>query len=481
MATQQQFKVQRGKASFGASADQLDVSITAVGSLTRAFARVTGVLASSHGETAGSNTARTNRDVSVTCELSDVDTVTLKRPASATDIDVAVWWEVLEYVGPAGGPHEIVVHDHSTRQIAAAATSVDGADFASPDPSKCVPIVTGSINGSAGSTWGTNVAVKADFIDDGDGTGKARYTRTGSTFVIQLSTCVVEFRGSHWSVQRQAFTFSATGVTSFSCSSVAWATTLIIATCESGGNNNRDLTALFFEGADSTHFKGHIEVSSDLTARDGVAFLVSHPKMFVKRDDSEEGTLAGYSTSVTLPQNEQRTIPGGGTPIPDTSRAIAWCYTTNTASTPAYPGAHWSYAILDGTTVEFERSRGNAGNGNLGLQVADLASIAIEQESASKEGASEVAVAVGVRLDCQLEGDAEADCVAGPDASVDVEGASEVEASSRIILPAQGSEDEEARKRRDRAVTRPPPRVVFPIRDPRDDEEEPPVTVVIKT
>ena len=128
---------------------------------------------------------------------------TRKGPSVDYEKDHQVGWEILEYIGPAGGPNEIVVRSQSftTNPIAPSVSSIQ-------DPNQTVVFITGQ-SADGQRTDGLNTAELS-------AANEPIFTQgNGGTSVV--SYAVVEFTGSNWAPVRrveQSFSSSSTVVAS---------------------------------------------------------------------------------------------------------------------------------------------------------------------------------------------------------------------------------------------------------------------------
>ena len=186
-------RVQRGVAVYGASADTLAVSFGSAVVVSRAIIRLTSVTYSSGGPEKTTTANRSNDDLGCYVDQTSVTTAgfTLTRLAAGIDEDVRVDWEVIEYVGPVGGPWEFEVIARANKRLNPAvftgSTSIAGL---SSDYSKVVAVGTGVTSGATGASWGD--ASVALGIDTSSGSELITAQRSVAASTTNASTAASE-------------------------------------------------------------------------------------------------------------------------------------------------------------------------------------------------------------------------------------------------------------------------------------------------
>lgn len=209
----QDFLVQRGNAVVSGTGITLTAGVDykAPTTNTRAYVRITDTNMTGAGSiTLG---APSNPDdLSAYIEGADdlVTSFSIVRPPSATG-NTRVQWEIVEYVGVAGGDNEFIVRDAGEVTYGASSLSVTGTAVTGVSTDSDVAVfITGQYNpATAVGDYNTGLSVSSwDATDNrpiferGDADGVAART----------SYAVVEFVGRNWGVQRAEHTFTNAGV-----------------------------------------------------------------------------------------------------------------------------------------------------------------------------------------------------------------------------------------------------------------------------
>lgn len=367
-----QFKVQRSVITFGADEDVWSESVTAVGALSKAFAKINGVCFTTLGLTAGTTSDQNQRDFQASCLLVDADTVDLERNTNATNSDNDAFIEVLEYIGVAGSPEEIVVHVHETIQVNGGSTEATGTVFTPGDSSKCVVFITG--HRSARNFEDASDMLCTGEIDTAGGV-KVKLKRTTSSAAVNVSYAVVEFKGSAWTVQTVEHTFSVAGDNETeTISAVTWANSFVVSSARVPEDENEDVGWNCWPGADTTHVRFKLNSGADSPASTVVrAFVVSHAKMLVGHYDSISGSGSDFVSSGSQPQTQPVTVSAVG----DMAKTFLIATADSTGTTATYPSQAWNYRLTSTTNVDFKRARTNT-TSEWALQVVDLSSMPID-------------------------------------------------------------------------------------------------------
>jgi len=209
----QDFLVQRGSSVVSGTGITLaaGVDYKAPAENARAYVRIT----DTNMTGAGSDTLGASRnpdDLFAYIEEADdlVTSFSIVRPPAATD-NTRVQWEIVEYVGVAGGDNEFIVRDagevtYGASSLFATGTAVSGVSV----DSDVAVLITGQYNpATAVEDYNTGLSISSwdsagdrPIFERGDADGVAART----------SYAVVEFVGRNWNVQRVEHTFVSAGV-----------------------------------------------------------------------------------------------------------------------------------------------------------------------------------------------------------------------------------------------------------------------------
>jgi hypothetical protein len=206
----QDFKIQRGSTTI--AVDNTTVTITAGTDYDAptgdAFIRIVSTRLSGGGYTGGGgNQPPDHHMVSVSNPDNIGTNITFERSASDPTWDTYVAWEIIEYVGSAGGVNEIKVREAGTITVAGGSATT-GVVSGISDDSDVVVFITGQrTDGSASGNVDRGLHT-AQWNSAGD---TATFTRDDAGNNGYVSYAVVEFTGSNWKVQRVTHQQTATG------------------------------------------------------------------------------------------------------------------------------------------------------------------------------------------------------------------------------------------------------------------------------
>lgn len=208
------FKIQRGESIVSGTGLTLvaGVDYEAPNSSTSAFVRIT----NSHMTGAG-------RDSLGGAQNADDYTAYITNPANLTtsftisrDTDsinnTYVAWEIIEYVGAAGGDNEIIVRDQQSLSLGTAANTATGASVPSVvNDADVVVFITGQMHRTGNRTESYSHQFTSAWSAGTDEPTFERGDHGGNA--AEVSYAVVEFTGLNWKVQRVEHVYSAVGVT----------------------------------------------------------------------------------------------------------------------------------------------------------------------------------------------------------------------------------------------------------------------------
>ncbi len=208
------FKVQRGVATVTGNGLILNApgAFTAVSNLSNAFVRITNSQHTGAGRDSGGGNQNAD-DVTTSIAFINTGQIQLSRFGSANNTRVA--WEIVEYIGPAGGPNEIIVRQQGTVTFADSSATVQPATALPagiPGP-KLAGFVTGVANPDTGRNDYETQLVTVDAFPAGPLPANTRPTfrRISDDDAVVVSYAVVEFRGGNWTVARAEHTYTAAG------------------------------------------------------------------------------------------------------------------------------------------------------------------------------------------------------------------------------------------------------------------------------
>jgi hypothetical protein len=379
-------KIQRGVVDFGASADSATATISAVGSLGKAFARITGVQHNSGGLAAGDSTggAKNNDDMGMTCLLTATDTVTFTRLAAGQNSDYRVYFEVWEYVGSAGGANEFLVRYHNNVSMASGTGQVDQDVSDIATLGDCVPFVCGITNENISANW--HAALVTLTMVSGT-PNKVRLDRNNTSNANVVSVAVVEFTGSAWTVQQNVShaVSAATTQTETITDVTDWATAFIVGSFRADAANDDDIGNNFWRGATTTAIK----FRSLSGGGDFVVHVVKHADLDVEHLDSIDGGGTDHPAGSASPQTVNTTV----TTLSDTAAAALIGSTQSAQTANRGPRPNWQYRLTSTSNAEWWVARHDDAD-EWALQVLDFSGVA--SSSGSVGSTAGVATVSGV-------------------------------------------------------------------------------------
>lgn len=175
---------------------------------SRAFIRITNTNNTGAGSVSNTGNAD-DTTVYVSIPSSITSSVVLTRPAAATG-DTEVAWEIIEYIGGAGGNNEIIVREQSALTYGSGNTTVNTSAVSGiVDDNDVAVFITGQANPDTNKGYPLGLSTAAWNA----GSDTATFTRGASGNAAIVSYAVVEFTGNNWQVQRSSHTYSAAGTT----------------------------------------------------------------------------------------------------------------------------------------------------------------------------------------------------------------------------------------------------------------------------
>ena len=215
VSTNQDFYIQRGVSDIANTTSSVTITAgveyVAPKASTSAFIRITNASHTGAGATSGGGTQNaSNVTTSIQNPSNITNSVTFQRTGITNS--TRIYWEIIEYTGPAGGDNEMIVRAQENAIYGSANTTVTTPTIEDvANDNDVVVFITGQQNPSANSTGypaGLSTAVWNSGSDD------ATFTRgiTGSVASV-VSYAIVEFTGDNWKTQRSEHTYNTPGAT----------------------------------------------------------------------------------------------------------------------------------------------------------------------------------------------------------------------------------------------------------------------------
>jgi hypothetical protein len=181
-------------------------------STSSAFIRITNSQHTGAGHNVGGGNGNA---LDVTANIGNPDNLltSINFQRAGTTNTTRIAWEIVEYIGPAGGDNEMKVRMASSTLFSAiglgATTTVTGV----VDDTDVVVWVTGSRNPDTAAADYNTMLVTSEWVSATDQAALKRQEASGDA--IAVSWAAVEYTGSNWRVQRVSHTYTTAGINEF--------------------------------------------------------------------------------------------------------------------------------------------------------------------------------------------------------------------------------------------------------------------------
>lgn len=363
-------RVQHFAKVFGASSDTDSVAITEVGGANKAFVWLS---SSPWAQPDSNSVAELNNDdlgVLAYIDPSDLDAVQFERLSSGDNIDMRVWGSVIEYVGEADGPNEFIVRYHDEVTLTAGTASVHQPVSGINNYDRCIAIISGVVNEET-TDLAQDMTLTAEVTNDpNDGVLLVKNTSYATT---RLILTVVEFTGTNWSVQnnlKQEHITTSGEPTEHTIDPVpSWDNALIFPSFRAGHQSNDELSIHIYPGEGTNKLNFEMDDDASGANRFGVAHLVGHPDLRVRR----YGSIGGDITPPGVASGSN-SLDVDITAVEDLAQSLTILTSDNTASSNRYPRQFFAHRFKSGTSkTQVELWRGQTGtSSNFNLQVIEF-------------------------------------------------------------------------------------------------------------
>lgn len=219
------FKIQRGVTVIGDNGIATKVITAGVDYVaplasTSAFIRITNTQLTGAGATSAPATQNAKDVTAYILNPWNIGTsITFQRVAAGAVASTRIAWEIVEYIGPAGGDNEMKVRQQQAVTYGAASTTATGTAVSGvTDNTKVAVFITGAWNPDVAATNYDSMLATSDWSTT---TQSAFFVRgTSGADAVILSYAVVEFTGANWKIQRVAHTYSSTSTETQSITAV---------------------------------------------------------------------------------------------------------------------------------------------------------------------------------------------------------------------------------------------------------------------
>ncbi len=215
-APKRDFKVQRNFVTIPAFASSATITAgsnyDAPSASTSAFIRITNSSQTGAGNSTGGGNQNADDATAYISDPSNIkNSITFVRSSTA-NTETRVYWEIVEYIGSAGGDNEIIVRDQKTLTYGTTATQATGTPSAGVvDDADIVVFITGQ--GSPDTTRTNYESLQSTSAWD-SATDQPAFTRGDhGNDAVTVSYAVIEFIGLNWQIQRVEHAYAAAGIT----------------------------------------------------------------------------------------------------------------------------------------------------------------------------------------------------------------------------------------------------------------------------
>jgi len=206
------FNIQRGEATIASSGSSITITAgseyTAPSATSKAFIRITGNGYAGDGinKTYPGNSSHTR--VWITNPSNLLTSITFSRQGTPVNAE-KIQWEIIEYVGSAGGAYEIKVLHEELMSFGASDVTKDTSTVSGvATDADVLPFITsqGCTSGASADVELEEFAFTSEWIGASDVARMVRGDTITRTSVVSLG--VVEFTGSNWRVERVTHTYT---------------------------------------------------------------------------------------------------------------------------------------------------------------------------------------------------------------------------------------------------------------------------------
>ncbi|MDF1539103.1 MAG: hypothetical protein P1Q69_09375, partial [Candidatus Thorarchaeota archaeon] len=351
----QDFRIQRGYSVMASGSATLTLNAGTDYQIPTgpAFIRIVNTRLTGMGKTSGGGTQNLDDFTVYISSVNFGTSITFTRHGTANDNRIS--WEIVEYIGGAGGDNEIVVHDVGYASYGSGDTVMDTSQIAGiSDDNDIVVYITGQATSKTDASYAGQTLSTAQWI--GGGTDVARFTRGQSGNTGEVSYAVVEFKGANWNVQRIEHLYGSTNAEYETITDVSDISRAFIV-------HQHRITDTGDHGLDELGGQVYLSSSAQVCF-DAESSLVANTQYAVVWIVSNTDTTSESRMNVQHIQNT-RTATGTEediwtdtiTPVADTAMtSIMGESAACTGSGNAYPRGFNTMYLLDASTVEHRRS-----------------------------------------------------------------------------------------------------------------------------
>eukprot|EP00752_Nemacystus_decipiens_P016647 g14887.t1 len=342
-------KIQRG--SLDVTASTTITLAEPVADLTKAYVRLVNSRNQGAGPVGNSGNQQPD-DLGVTVQLTAVDTIAVGYSGGTGS---RIEWEIMEYVGADGGPHEFRVRHRGEQTLAGATNTVSEAFDTTPtNIADCIPFWSVRSDVTSGSEF-ENVTARVQL----SGSDQVDYSSAKDQGNTVIATEVVEYVGSAWAVHvgTQEGGTTDSGTITLGTSVSDWANAAVVSWGYEGDQSNEAIAdhypLLIPDTGTANEVDWRFDGNADGTDHDIVVYVLENASMAVTR--------YSWAPSGTAPVEGTVDIASAG--LTELSRAAVYATAISSGSGTAlgrgYRNAYLSTLVLlvlwchrTGNTVE---------------------------------------------------------------------------------------------------------------------------------
>lgn len=301
--------------------------------------------------------------------LVDFDTLRFTDSTAVSSFNNLVGCHVVQYLGAAGGPNEVIVR--AVKQFSSTAQTFDSTAIAGiGNLAKCVPFafVRGTLNNQTISEATARVEVVNDGVND-----VVRVTKQavgGNTMFVTVY--VVEFVGANWTVQKVDHTFTAAAVNeNVAISSVGNVANAFVYSTPMLTNSRPDRATFYAWLSSATQLRHWLAATTGTNPR-VISYVVSHPNLNVAVYGADPDGTADLAAVGAAPETRDITISA----VPDfAEQTMVLGYAGSLHNTAInVPSIVTMMNLTSATNLRLRRSISNGGT-EYKIQVIDFSAI----------------------------------------------------------------------------------------------------------
>lgn len=363
------FKVQRGSTTLTTAQAANTTSVTAVAALVNAA-----LFSSSNRYIGGSTTANTgdvlqNDEYASSLRLSAVDTVTVERQINnGPTHDLYHEWELLEYIGAAGGAHEIKTRQRSFINFSGSSLTADGTDITNIVAAAKVVIKPCGVNTRYQFGQAERLTCTFKLVASG-ANWKVRATRNNNDTLQATDEFhyeVIELTGSNWGRQVVDHAFASVGVETETITSATVSKSLVLLNYRTSEADSESISCLCYQtNATTLAFELDSKCVTP-TVCDAVAYLITNAALTITHYNGD----IPVGTDLTTPLNISITA------VDSLSRTLTLpqciVHKDSVGSQTRPPTDCFTGALTSTTNYRLKRSRDAVSRGKYRLSVIEF-------------------------------------------------------------------------------------------------------------